>query len=113
LHPLSRSGAQVTESADDSQLHFGDSSVAANIADIGLLHPIVITPDGTIIAGKRRLEACRLLCWESVPVRVVDIDAIVRGELAENNFRKDFTPSEMVAIAETVEIRERELAGNG
>jgi hypothetical protein len=35
-----------------------------------------------------------------VPVHVVDIDGIARGELAENACRKDFTPSEMVAIAD-------------
>jgi N6-adenosine-specific RNA methylase IME4 len=34
----------------------------------------------------------------------------VRGELIENTSRKDFTPSELVAIAATVEKRERELA---
>jgi hypothetical protein len=45
-----------------------------------------------------------------VPVHVVDIDGIARGELAENAMRKDFTPSEMVAIAATVEEHERELS---
>jgi N6-adenosine-specific RNA methylase IME4 len=85
-------------------------SLAANIADIGLLHPIVITPNGELIAGQRRIKACELLGWTSVPVHVVDIDSIARGELAENACRKDFTPSELVAIARTVEQRERELA---
>jgi N6-adenosine-specific RNA methylase IME4 len=37
-------------------------------------------------------------------------EAIARGELAENACRKDFTPSEMVAIAEDVLQIERELA---
>jgi hypothetical protein len=83
---------------------------AASIASIGLLQPVVITPEGILIAGERRLAACRLLGWPDVPVHVVDIDAIARGELAENVHRKDFTPSEMVAIAATVEDRERELA---
>jgi N6-adenosine-specific RNA methylase IME4/ParB-like chromosome segregation protein Spo0J len=85
-------------------------SLAASIADHGLLHPIVITPDSQLIAGERRLEALKRLGWKYAPVRVVDLDAIVRGELAENALRKDFTPSEMVAIAATVERRERELA---
>ncbi len=84
--------------------------LAASIADLGLLHPVVITPDGALIAGERRLKACKALRWTDVPVNVVDIDAIARGELAENVCRKDFTPSEMVAIAATVERRERELA---
>ena len=84
--------------------------LAASIAELGLLHPIVIKPDGVLIAGERRLEACKKLKWADVAVTVVNIDAIVDGELAENIYRKNFTPSEMVAIAETVEERERELA---
>jgi ParB/RepB/Spo0J family partition protein len=84
--------------------------LAASVVEVGLLHPIVVTPEGELVAGARRLEACKRLGWINVPVRVVDIDAIVRGELAENGCRKDFTPSEMVAIAASVERRERELA---
>ena len=84
--------------------------LAASIADVGLLHPVVININNKLIAGARRLKACGQLGWSSVPVHVVDIDAIARGELAENEHRKNFTPSELVAIAETVEQRERELA---
>jgi N6-adenosine-specific RNA methylase IME4/ParB-like chromosome segregation protein Spo0J len=84
--------------------------LAASIDSIGLLHPIVITPDGKLIAGQRRLAACKALRWKLIDVRVVNIGKIVRGELAENIYRKNFTPSEMVAIAATVEGRERELA---
>ena len=85
-------------------------ALARNIREIGLLHTFPVTPSGELIAGERRLEACKLLGWTSVPVHEVDIDSIARGELAENTYRKDFTPSEMVAIARTVEQRERELA---
>jgi ParB/RepB/Spo0J family partition protein len=84
--------------------------LAAEIATTGLLHPVVVKPSGELIAGERRLKACELLGWTSVPVHVVNIDSIARGELAENACRKDFTPSELVAIAATVERRERELA---
>jgi N6-adenosine-specific RNA methylase IME4 len=85
-------------------------ALARNIKEIGLLHTFPVTPSGELIAGERRLEACKLLGWKNVPVHQVDIDSIARGELAENTYRKDFTPSEMVAIARTVEQRERELA---
>jgi ParB family chromosome partitioning protein len=85
-------------------------SLAASIRDIGLLHPVVIAPDGTLICGERRLRAAQELGWKSIPVRIVDIAAIARGELAENACRKDFTPSESVAIAATVEKHERALA---
>ena len=85
-------------------------TLAASIAELGLLQPIVVRPDGELIAGERRLKAVATLKWSNVPVHVVDIDAIARGELAENALRKDFTPSEMVAISATVEKREHELA---
>jgi ParB family chromosome partitioning protein len=84
--------------------------LAASIADIGLLHPIVIRPDGTLIAGERRLQAAQALGWSDVPVTVIDLDAVVRGEFAENSLRKDFTPSEMVAIADAIEPLERAQA---
>ena len=84
--------------------------LAGSMAEFGLLHPIVIRPDNTLIAGERRLAAARRLGWCEIPVNVVDLDAVVRGEYAENTFRKDFTPSELVAIAAEVEQVERERA---
>lgn len=47
-------------------------SLAASIEEVGLLHPIVVTPQGRPIAG-RRLKACLLLGWAEVPVTVVDL----------------------------------------
>lgn len=73
-------------------------ALAQSIAEIGLLHPIVVTPGNVLIAGQRRLEACRLLGWDAVPATVLDLDAVVRGEHDENALRKDFTPSEWVSI---------------
>lgn len=67
---------------------------------------MVITPDGTLIAGERRLAAVRSLGWVDVPVRVVDLDEIVRGEFDENTVRKDFNPSEIAAIAKALRPKE-------
>jgi ParB/RepB/Spo0J family partition protein len=83
---------------------------ATNVREIGILQPVVVTPAGKLIAGERRLLAAKEAGLCDVPVHVVDIDAIARGELAENTYRKDFTPSEMVAIAATVEEQERKFA---
>jgi ParB family chromosome partitioning protein len=44
--------------------------LALNIQNVGLLHPVVITPDGLLLAGERRLAACRQLGWTEVPVTV-------------------------------------------
>jgi ParB family chromosome partitioning protein len=83
----------------------GDLGIlAASIREVGLLHPVVITPEGRLIAGERRLIACRdKLNWPEIPVRIVPLKKIARGEAAENFVRKNFTPSEAVAIARALE----------
>ena len=45
--------------------------LAHSIESVGLLHPVVVTPDNTLVAGERRLSAARSLGWEAVPVTVV------------------------------------------
>jgi ParB-like chromosome segregation protein Spo0J len=86
------------------------TALAASIKDIGLLHPVVVNPDGVLIAGARRIEACKQLGWTEVPVRVVDLTEIVRGEYAENTHRKDFLPSEIDAIRRALEPEEKAAA---
>jgi SAM-dependent methyltransferase len=76
--------------------------LAESLREVGLLHPLVVTPEGRLIAGRRRLEAAKLLGWREVPVHVVDLDDVVAGELAENVHRKDFLPSELWAVAREV-----------
>ena len=83
---------------------------ARSISELGLLHPIVIDDKNQLIAGQRRLKACHSLGWENVPVHVVHLEDIVRGEFDENVVRKDFLPSELDAIAKKIEQREREAA---
>jgi ParB family chromosome partitioning protein len=72
--------------------------LAASIEEVGLLHPIAVRADGRLIAGERRLAACKKLGWTSVPVTVVNLNEVIRGEFAENAERKDFLPSEIDAI---------------
>ena len=47
-------------------------ALARSIADVGLLHPVVVRPDGMLIAGARRIAACRRLGWFEVPVRIME-----------------------------------------
>ena len=84
--------------------------LAKSIDEVGLLHPVVITADGRLIAGQRRLEACKSLGWSKVPVTIVDLRDIIRGEADENSVRKDLTPSEAVAIAMVFESEVRKEA---
>jgi ParB family transcriptional regulator, chromosome partitioning protein len=58
---------------DRVRRELGDiDSLAASICDIGLLHPIIITSEGKLLAGLRRLEAARRLGWATIRVRVVE-----------------------------------------
>jgi N6-adenosine-specific RNA methylase IME4 len=83
-------------------------ALARSIEEVGLLHPVVVDRNNVLIAGDRRLRAIkRFLGWDSVPVHVVDLEKVVRGELAENTIRKDFTPSELVAVGGAIEALER------
>ena len=86
------------------------NGLAASIKAVGLLHPVVITPDNELIAGERRLAAVKSLGWNEVPVTVVDLAEIVRGEFAENAIRKDFLPTEIDAIRREMEPAERVAA---
>ena len=86
------------------------AALARSIAELGLLHPIVVAPDMRLIAGERRLEAVKRLGWREAPVTIVDLDEIVRGEHAENAHRKDFTLSEAVEIKRALEPLERAAA---
>jgi ParB family chromosome partitioning protein len=85
-------------------------SLARSIRDVGLLHPVVVRPDGTLIAGERRLHAAQRLGWNEIAVSIIDLDAVVRGEYAENAFRKDLTLSEAVAVKRALEPLERTAA---
>lgn len=86
--------------------------LAGSIDDIGLLQPIVVTPSLALIAGERRLRACRdILGWETIPARVVDLDDLLVGERDENEVRKDFAWSERVALKRAIEARIGERQG--
>lgn len=83
---------------------FGDlNALAASINEIGLLQPIGIDSGYRLVFGERRLRAFKLLGREKIPARFVNLDSIIKGELTENDCRKDFTPSERVAIGAAIE----------
>jgi N6-adenosine-specific RNA methylase IME4 len=89
----------------------GDVRVLADsIAEVGLLHPVVVTSSGRLIAGQRRLQACRQLGWTEVPVTIVDLLQAARGEAHENFVRKDLLPSEIIALKRAIEQLERRSA---
>jgi ParB family chromosome partitioning protein len=46
-------------------------ALAASIAAIGLLNPITVDKDGWLLAGARRLAACKLLGLQTIEVRIM------------------------------------------
>lgn len=83
---------------DRDRTDFGDvAELAASIARVGLLHPVVVTASGDLVAGDRRLAAVRSLGWTHVPTTVAKIETlaeILQAEADENTCRKGLTPYE-------------------
>ena len=81
--------------------HGDIKALAQSIVERGLLQPIGITPGKELIFGRRRILACQRMGRSRIEARVLDVDAL-QGEWAENEVRKDFTPSERAAIVEAL-----------
>lgn len=67
--------------------------LAESIREIGLLQPIVITPQKVLVSGLHRLEACKLLGWQEVDYVEKDyseLDAEL-AEIDENLIRAELT----------------------
>jgi len=80
---------------DRQRKELGDiADLADSIRRLGLIHPIVITRSNALVAGHRRLLACRSLGWTAIPFQFYDeVDPLQRElvETEENTRRKDMT----------------------
>jgi ParB family chromosome partitioning protein len=65
--------------------------LAEAISSEGLLHPITVDTKHRLIAGRRRLEACKMLGRETISASIVDVegDAAALIEIDENLKRQD------------------------
>lgn len=69
--------------------------LTASIREHGVLQPLVVSVDGRLLAGRRRLEAARRAGLEMVPVRLCEIEderAAIEIGLIENIERTDLDP---------------------
>ena len=69
--------------------------LTASIREHGVLQPLVVSADGRLLAGRRRLEAARRAGLEMVPVRLCEIEderAAIEIGLIENIERTDLDP---------------------
>jgi ParB/RepB/Spo0J family partition protein len=65
-----------------------------SIARIGLIHPLVITREGKLIAGETRFEALKRLGWTGIPIQwsdTLDERELMKIEYEENYKRTDLT----------------------
>jgi ParB family chromosome partitioning protein len=79
----------------------GLDELAASIRAQGVLQPLLITPDGVVVAGHRRLAAARIAGLDEVRVVVRDLDPVQQQEimLVENLQRQDLSAIELSGIA--------------
>ncbi len=91
---------QVRPSRDPLRQDLGDiESLCRSIEAVGLLQPIVVRSSGEhfeVVAGNRRLEACRRLGWRKIPCELVELTEKEAFEvaLAENLDRRTLDPLE-------------------
>ena len=88
------------------------SALAESIKTVGLLNPIAIDKDGTLIAGAHRYEAHKLLGREKIACVVINT-AKLRGKLAEideNLIRNDL---DAIGIGEQAILRDEILDSLG
>jgi hypothetical protein len=80
------------------------TALADSIRQEGLLQPIGVTDKLELVFGQRRILAVRdVLKRKTILARIVNVSSILAGEFHENEIRKNFTPSERVAIARAIE----------
>lgn len=97
---------------------FGDlAGLSESIGKYGLFHPVVVDADNNLVAGERRLRACKALNWKDIPIRRLgELTPIELREIEveENLRRKDLTAAEksklMVEYVEAAEKAAKEEA---
>ncbi len=84
----------------------------ASVRQKGILVPLAVKADGTIISGHRRWQAAKAVDLKTVPVEVVSYDNELdeREAIIEFNRQREKTFSQKMAEAEELEAIERERA---
>ena len=78
---------------------FGDiQELAEDIKANGLINPPTVNKEYKLLAGERRLRACKSLGWTQIEVHMLDTRDEAHDfdvEMSENNMRRNFTGSEL------------------
>ena len=69
------------------------TDLAKSIETVGLLQPIVLTPNLRLVCGARRLAACKLMEWKEIPASIIPLTALeaTLAEIDENFEHKPLT----------------------
>ena len=91
----------------NSRRPLGDlTGLMDSIQVAGLLNPITLTKDKTLIAGAHRLEACRQLGWNTIPAIILDIST-EHAELAEID--ENLIRNELGAMEHAEQMKRRKV----
>ena len=110
---------QVTVPADRvREKHHDPASLAESMAAHGLINPITVRTDLTLVSGYHRLAAAKLLGWTQIDARIADVDEVDAElmEIAENLARHDLTvweQSKHIARQEVLMREKGERAARG
>lgn len=86
----------------------------------GLINPVTVNTDHVLLAGYRRLSACKALGWTDIPAHMVlteNEEQELRVEISENEVRKEFTMTERLDYArrlhriESIKAEQRKQSG--
>lgn len=86
----------------------------------GLINPVTINTDHVLLAGYRRLTACKALGMKDIPVHMVSTEneeQDLKVEISENEIRKEFTMTERLDYArrlqriESIKAEQRKQSG--
>lgn len=99
---------------------FGNlKELADDIKENGLINPPVVNRDFELLAGERRLRACKVLGWKQIVVNVMDtrdLEHELNIELSENESRLAFSKSERYELMKNIfkiqEEKARERQGH-
>jgi len=91
--------------------HHDPAALAESMAAHGLINPITVRTDLTLVSGYHRLAAAKLLGWTQIEARIADVDEATAElmEIDENLARHDLTvweQSKHIARREAI-MRER------
>lgn len=109
--------SEISVGERQRQDHGDIAALAKSIKRLGLIQPIVLADGNQLVAGERRLRACKQLGWEEIPAvfqKDLTEPEIAEMELEENVRRKDMDWKERVrAIARIHYLRQAAHLGTG